>query len=193
MRDRPRAAGLAWAGAVAFLCGCAAAPQPPPAGSGAPPAPLAARPGAADSALEQLSAFERALFLGLNRIRRERSLPALTLRADLVAMARAQSRHMSRQGRLTHTGSDADSLEDRAAAASVNYLKIAENIARNCGYADPADRALRTWMASRGHREIMLRPRYDETGVGVVFSWPSGTYYLTQVFCLRKRPRPMTP
>ena len=43
------------------------------------------------------------------------------------------------------------------------------------------------------HRATMLRPDYEETGVGVVLCPQTGVYYLTNVFCLRKKPRPFPP
>ena len=46
---------------------------------------------------------------------------------------------------------------------------------------DFAQRAVRSWMGSKGHRENILDPAYSETGIGV--AWALGKVLFTQTFC----------
>ena len=48
-----------------------------------------------------------------------------------------------------------------------------------------ATEAVKGWMESHGHREILLDRGYDATGIGASFgAWMGyNAVYLTQVFC----------
>jgi hypothetical protein len=54
-------------------------------------------------------------------------------------------------------------------------------------FVDPAQEAVRRWLASSPHRRNMLAAEFRETGVGVVYAEETGYYYFTQVF-LRSLP-----
>lgn len=45
-----------------------------------------------------------------------------------------------------------------------------------------ADHVVRSWLNSDGHRETMLRERFDRQGIGVVFG-EDGAVWVTQTFC----------
>ena len=47
-----------------------------------------------------------------------------------------------------------------------------------------AESAVRSWLASKGHRENLEKPGYTMTGVGVACS-KSGIYYVTQIFAVK--------
>jgi uncharacterized protein YkwD len=53
------------------------------------------------------------------------------------------------------------------------------------GYDDPASLAVEKWLESTAHRKNLLGPRWQESAVGVAVT-PDGTYYMTEVFLLRK-------
>ena len=63
---------------------------------------------------------------------------------------------------------------------SLPYQKAAENVAFNKGHADRANRAVRGWINSRGHRQNM-EGQFDLTGIGVAKN-AAGEYYFTQIF-----------
>ena len=146
--------------------------------STSPAAAPAAQPAA-------VSAMERAVFDGLNRLRRERGLRPLRLRADLSELARRHCRDVARTGRLSHFGSDGATLADRAERMRIAYRVIGENLAWNVGYADPVARALDGWMRSPSHRENMLRADYQDVGVGAVVLDAGGGAWFGAVFCRR--------
>jgi uncharacterized protein YkwD len=62
---------------------------------------------------------------------------------------------------------------------------IGENIAYMRGYDDPATLAIEKWMESTAHRKNLLGSNWKESAVGVAIT-ADGTYYMTQVFLLRK-------
>lgn len=78
---------------------------------------------------------------------------------------------------LSHTGPDGSTPEDRIAATgylerihtiqgTVEYrYRIGENLARG---QQSTDEALWGWMRSPGHRENILNPEFEETGIGII-------------------------
>jgi len=164
---------------------CAFAGCDGPAAYHAPPADT--RPNRPQADTVELKDVERAAFDGLNRLRRKHRLRPLVLRADLVAMARRHSRDMMTRGKLTHIGLDGLKLTGRADRAGVRYRAIGENVASNFGHADPGAKALDGWGGSPRHRRNMLDARFEETGVGAARCPKTGTWYFTNVFCLRRK------
>lgn len=106
--------------------------------------------------------------------------------ADLAAVAREHSRDMRDRGFVDHTNPDGEDPADRVAAAGFECLP-GENIyqAPRGGLATSeralADHVVRSWLNSEGHRETLLRYRYDRQGVGVAVG--EDAVYVTQVFC----------
>lgn len=102
----------------------------------------------------------------VNRIRLDRSLPALTLDGRLSRAAQAHSDDMAVNDFAGHTGSDGSTGPDRARAAGYDAHLLAENL--QMGLAAPHD-AVAAWMASPSHRDNLLRPRLVHLGVGYTF------------------------
>jgi uncharacterized protein YkwD len=65
------------------------------------------------------------------------------------------------------------------------WKTIGENIAYMKGYEDPAAVAVQKWLESTAHRKNLLGPNWRESAVGVSVA-EDGSYYMTQVFLLRK-------
>jgi uncharacterized protein YkwD len=61
---------------------------------------------------------------------------------------------------------------------------LAENIALNQGYDDPAEFAVEGWMNSPKHRSNILYPRFNRSAIGIARA-ADGTVYFTQVFISR--------
>jgi uncharacterized protein YkwD len=72
------------------------------------------------------------------------------------------------------TGTD---LPDRAEQFGYDYYMIGENLA--AGQSSPAQ-AMADWMASEGHRENILEPKFTELGVGVRTGGTYGTYWVQE-------------
>ena len=81
---------------------------------------------------------------------RGRFAPAAALgwHPALESVARAQAQWLADYGLLLHTGSQGQTLGQRASAAGYRYARVTENLAK--GQSDVAA-ALRAWTASEGH------------------------------------------
>ena len=102
----------------------------------------------------------------INQERANAGLPALSANALLTEAALRHSDDMASNDFVSHTGSDGSTMGDRATDAGYDWTYIGETIA--AGQSTPAD-AVATWMASSGHRDIILSPNFDDIGVGYVY------------------------
>jgi uncharacterized protein YkwD len=116
----------------------------------------------------------------INEIRQGRHLAPLKRNAKLDQVARAYSRRMANEGFFNHVSPSGDNASDRVRAAGLQYRMLGENLFMCENFPHPAQAATQGWMRSQGHRENILTPGFEETGVGV---WhKGGKYYATQVF-----------
>ncbi len=130
--------------------------------------------------------LERQIFEILNGERRSKGLPELEWNDDVAAVARLHSQNMAEEKFFSHRGSDGSMVDDRADRLGLGaWRTIGENIAYMRGYDDPAALAVEKWMESTAHRKNLLGPNWKESAVGVAVT-EDGTYYMTQVFLLRK-------
>ncbi len=128
---------------------------------------------------------EREAFDLINEARRAQGFPALAWDAELTRMARAHSENMARLNFMAHAGPDGRDTVQRARALGVgNWGAIAENIAYNQGFDDPAGFAVERWLKSVKHRDNIMRAGFTHTGLGVAHA-PDGRIYFTQVFVAR--------
>lgn len=128
---------------------------------------------------------ERRAFDLANAERRARGESSLVWDAELTRMARLHSENMARQNFFDHTNPQGENMTMRARACGVcGWSAIAENIAYNSGYDDPAAFAVERWLASSKHRANMLRAGFTHSGVGVART-ADGRVFFTQVFVTR--------
>jgi uncharacterized protein YkwD len=100
-------------------------------------------------------------------------------------MARVHSEKMARENFFSHETPNGQRLKDRARAIGVGRFKVlAENIAFNQGFEDPAALAVERWLISPGHRANILYRQFEASAVGVFVS-DNGAVYLTQAFIAR--------
>jgi uncharacterized protein YkwD len=92
---------------------------------------------------------------------------------------------MARRAFFDHETPEGLRPKERARASGVYGFKvIAENIAYNKGYEDPAALAVDRWLNSSGHRANILYNRFQYSAIGSYVS-SDGSVYLTQVFISR--------
>ncbi len=121
-----------------------------------------------------------------NAARVAADIPPVTADPDLAEVARSHSRNMRDQGFVGHTDPEGNEPTDRLQAAGID-CHPGENIyqAPRGGLARSehalADHVVQSWLASPGHRETLLRPRFTRQGIGVAVA--EDTVYITQVFC----------
>jgi uncharacterized protein YkwD len=130
--------------------------------------------------------LERHVFDLLNAERRKNGLSELTWSDDVASVARLHSENMAHENFFSHRGTDGSMVDDRADRMGLGAWKtIGENIAYMKGYEDPAAVAVQKWLESTAHRKNLLGPNWRESAVGVSVA-EDGSYYMTQVFLLRK-------
>jgi uncharacterized protein YkwD len=137
------------------------------------------------SARVNATSDERRAFDLINAERRARGESSLVWDAELTRMARLHSESMARQNFFDHTNPQGENMTMRARACGVcGWSAIAENIAYNAGYDDPAAFAVERWLASPKHRANLLRDGFTHSGIGVARA-ADGRVFFTQVFVTR--------
>lgn len=135
---------------------------------------------ATDAKLELKPDAEQAMLAAINRERRDSGLRPLEWCESCADVARAHSRDMYREGYFSHEDLDGNGPFDRMQAANIPYRAAGENLA----LAPTVEEAHEGLMASPEHRENILRPAFDEIGIGT-YEGPYGLMF-TQLF--RSRP-----
>lgn len=110
------------------------------------------------------AASEQEMLRLLNTERISRGLRPLTLRKDVVSVARAHSQDMFIRNYFSHNNPDGQSPFDRMEQGGVEFLTAGENLA----YAPNVEIAHRGLMNSPGHRENILREEFGRVGIGVI-------------------------
>ncbi|WP_166033584.1 CAP domain-containing protein [Haloplanus aerogenes] len=117
----------------------------------------------------------------------------------LRQIARSHSEEMAQQGYFAHESPSGETFEDRydqfgyncrVPIGSGRYVTGGENLWRMTASTEPsaetiASNAVRGWMESPAHRRNILRPYWDDMGIGVYVLDTGGgvEIYATQNFC----------
>jgi uncharacterized protein YkwD len=127
---------------------------------------------------------ERRAFDLINEARRAQGYAPLAWDAELTRMARAHSEQMARQNLLSHDAADGGMVARAHSLGISGWRTLAENIAYNQGFDDPAAFAVERWLKSPLHRDNIMRAGFTHAGLGVART-PDGRVYFTQVFVAR--------
>lgn len=127
---------------------------------------------------------ERRAFELINEARRAEGYAPLVWDAELTRMARAHSEQMARQNLLSHDAADGNMIARAHSLGISGWRTLAENIAYNQGFDDPAAFAVERWLKSPMHRDNIMRASFTHAGLGVART-PDGRVYFTQVFVAR--------
>lgn len=112
------------------------------------------------------------------------AVPPLTLSSQLNDVARAHARDLARHNMLSHAGSDGSSPSERVTRAGYAWRTVGENVA--AGPTTP-ESVMEGWLASPGHCENLMSPRFTEMGLGYVVDEKSASgVYWAQVFGARR-------
>jgi uncharacterized protein YkwD len=109
----------------------------------------------------------------INQERANVGLPALTVRSQLTAAARAHGADMACHNFTDHTGSDGSSVGDRVTRQGYAWTWIGENL--YWGQSSTPSIVVTWWMNSTDHRNNILSPNYTSMGIGYVYL-SSSTY-----------------
>lgn len=122
----------------------------------------------------------KAVYTLVNQKRAEHNLSELKLNYDLCLAAMDRSKEISRN--FSHTRPNGSSCFTAFIDHGIIlYSARGENIAS--GYTTPKD-VVAGWMKSAAHRNVMLNPVYQETGIGfyIAMNGSTPTAYWVQVF-----------
>ena len=155
------------------------APAEAPAPASAPaPAPAPA-----------MSGLELQMLALVNGARTSRNIPALEWDQTMTEVARAHAADMMRTGRISHTGSDGSSPNDRLRRAGVKFRFGSENIWTYWGKVpEEGPATMHAAMMAEPHQPGLwnhigniLYTGYKKVGIGIVVN-QAGVQYLSEVF-----------
>lgn len=128
-----------------------------------------------------LAPLEAALHESVNGARAQAGLIALRRDADLDAVAREHSRDMAGRGYFAHESPEGLAPPDRLRRGGIRGITLAGENVGLTSRGDPNREILSGWLASPVHRENLLAPAFNATGIGVARA-PDGTLYYTQLY-----------
>ncbi|MGB6294922.1 MAG: CAP domain-containing protein [Rivularia sp. (in: cyanobacteria)] len=107
---------------------------------------------------------------------------ALSANTRLTNAAQYHSQDMANTRRMSHTGSNGSSMAQRVKQAGYRYRTIGENV--GVGQTS-ASSIVRGWLNSPGHCANLMKPNFNEAGVGVARG-RDGQLYWTMVYGRRR-------
>ena len=132
----------------------------------------------------QITDDENSFLSNINMERLAEGLKHLTLNPVLTQTAREHSIEMYNLNYFAHI-SQTSSLKSPMKRYLKNYGHTPDYafIGENLFYCSIQDAKLghKSLMESKGHRENILNPKYEEVGIGVYIA-PDGQYFVTQMF-----------
>ncbi len=124
-----------------------------------------------------LTSTESCFYSATNAERASRGIPKLTLKSDLVTVARRHSQRMAADETIYHNN-------NLAKEVGGNWWALGENVGMGPQCESGPGSIQDAFMASPGHKANILDKDYNQVGVGVVIK--DGTIYVTVVFAGRK-------
>ncbi len=125
-----------------------------------------------------ISELENEVIRLVNIERTNAGKPALSLNSELSRVARIKSEDFVKNNYFSHYSPTYGSPFDMMKNFVITFTAAAEYIASG---QRSAKAAVDTWMKSSGHRDNILNPAYNQTGVGVARD-NKGNLYWTQMF-----------
>jgi uncharacterized protein YkwD len=110
---------------------------------------------------------------------RHAAAPPLTASRDLNEAAERHARDMARRKYFDHRGADGSQPKDRVLRAGYEPRLTGENIAYG---PKSAEEVVAGWLASPGHCENIMEPRFEHIGIGVATARGNGRIYWVQTF-----------
>ena len=133
-----------------------------------------------------LASLEADLLAQVNRVRSDHHLVPLVRRSDLDRVALAHSIDMARRGYFSHQSPEGANAVDRLQQHGVTDMRLAaENLGKTT-QSDPSAQIVRSWLQSPDHRDNLLAPALNFTGIGIARG-ADGSLIYTQVYILVPR------
>ena len=132
--------------------------------------------------MESLVGPEAQLLERVNRVRSDHHLRALHGSQDLAQVARSHADEMAREGYLSHINPRGENPLQRVEAAGIQGFRLlAENIAASDVTGDRISAVVTEWLRSPIHRENLLNPAFNTSGIGIVQA-PDGRTVFVELF-----------
>jgi uncharacterized protein YkwD len=144
--------------------------------------PLAAHAGPSDP----YAALEDGLAASVNSTRAQHQRIALERMPALDTVAREHSEDMAQRHYMSHDTPEGLNPVDRIQRGGVDGMTLAGENVGLTNRPDPNREILEGWLNSPAHRENLLAPAFNATGVGIARA-PDGTLYYTQLYVTYKR------
>lgn len=144
-------------------------------------APIVHAAGGAAGPDPALVRLEEALFESVNAVRRQEGLIPLRRDASVDAVARAHSRDMAARGYFAHETPEGLSPPDRLARGGVSGISLAGENVGLTDRGDPNTEIVQGWLASPVHRQNLLAPMFNVTGIGIARA-ADGRLLYTQLY-----------
>jgi uncharacterized protein YkwD len=130
--------------------------------------------------------LEAALHTAVNEIRAGQGLVRLVRDPALDAVARAHAEDMAARRYLAHETPEGLTPPDRLKRAGVAGITLAGENVGMTSRLDPNREIVSGWMESTVHRDNILAPVFNTTGIGVARA-ADGSFYYTQLYASRPR------
>jgi uncharacterized protein YkwD len=141
-------------------------------------APIVRAAEAGDPALARL---EDALHDAVNQVRAREGLIPLQRDGAVDRVARAHSHDMVARGYFAHETPEGLTPPDRLARGGVTGISLAGENVGLTNRGDPNREIVGNWLASPVHRQNLLAPMFNVTGIGVARA-ADGTFFYTQLY-----------
>jgi uncharacterized protein YkwD len=129
----------------------------------------------------ELMRLEADLHEGVNATRSQHGRITLERRADLDAVARAHSADMAARRYLAHDTPEGLNPVDRLSQGGISGFSLAGENVGQTNRSNPVGEIQQGWLFSPVHRENLLAPAFNATGIGVAGA-ADGTLYFTQLY-----------
>jgi uncharacterized protein YkwD len=136
----------------------------------------------ADASLSALAGPEAELHERVNAIRREHHLLPLRGSLPLAEVAQRHANDMASRDYVAHVDPDGHDPLDRVQRAGVDGFRLlAENIGASNVGGDRLASITEEWLRSPLHRENLLNPAFNASGIGIVET-PDGRTLVVQLY-----------
>lgn len=133
-----------------------------------------------------LANLESVLHISINDIRDAQGLRRLERDPALDAVARAHAQDMATRRYLAHETPEGLTPPDRMKRAGVKGFTLAGENVGTTSRLDPNREIVVAWMDSTAHRDNILAPVFNTTGIGVARA-ADGSFFYTQLYAARPR------
>jgi uncharacterized protein YkwD len=134
----------------------------------------------------EFTPLEAELYHTVNGVRSQQGLIELRRDPVLDAVAREHSADMAQRHYFAHETPEGLNPVDRLKRGGATGFSLAGENVGLTSRGDPNREIIQAWLASPAHRENLLAPAFNATGVGIARA-ADGTLYYTQLYVTYRR------